>query len=108
MSQFSLFFNLGFRHVLDVYRVEYILFLIAITAVFLARDWKRVIVLILFFTLGYSLTFYLSALNIIRLDQRLVEFLIFLTIFITALSNIFRKKINIISGVIYSGISSWL
>jgi len=92
MSQFSLYFSLGLRHVLDVYRVEYILFLIAISAVFLMRDWKRVIILILSFTLGYSLTYYLSMLNLIHLDQRLIEFLTFLTVFLTAVSNVFRKK----------------
>ena len=92
MSQFSLYFNLGLRHLLDLYRVEYILFLFAVSAVFLLKDWKRVLILVLFFTFSYSISFYTSVLGLYTPDKRLIDFLIFLTIFLTAFSNILRKK----------------
>jgi hypothetical protein len=92
MSQFSLYFSLGIKHLLDLYRVEYILFLIAVSVVFLLKDWRRVLILILFFTIGYGMSFYTSALGLFSPDRRLIDFLIFLTIFFTAVSNILRKK----------------
>ena len=92
MAQFTPFFYLGIRHILDLYRVEYILFLISISVIFIYKDWKHILVLLLFFSAGYSLTYYLSAYHVISMDQRLVEVLIFLSLFLTSLSNIFRKK----------------
>jgi hypothetical protein len=92
MNDFPIYFSLGFRHVTDIYRVEYILFLFAISAIFLLKDWRRVLVLVGFFTLGYSLSYYLSAFGIVRPDIRLIDFLVFLTVFLTAFSNILRKK----------------
>jgi hypothetical protein len=92
MSQFPLYFNLGIKHLLDLYRVEYILFLIAVSVIFLLKDWRRVLILILFFTIGYSLSFYTSALGLFSPDRRLIDFLTFLSIFLTAVSNILRKK----------------
>jgi hypothetical protein len=92
MSQFTPFFNLGLQHILDLYKVEYVLFLISISVIFVYKDWKHVLVLVLFFSIGYSITYYLTAFKIIQLEQRLVEVLIFITLFLTSMSNILRKK----------------
>ncbi len=92
MSQFTPFFYLGIQHILDLYRVEYILFLISISVIFIYKDWKHILVLLLFFSAGYTITYYLAAFHVIRLDQRLVEVLIFLSLFLTSMSNILRKK----------------
>ncbi len=58
---------------------------------YLLRDWKRVLVLVTAFTIGHSITLALATFDIITLRRELIEFLIPLTIFITAISNIFRK-----------------
>ncbi len=92
MSQFAPYFSLGFQHILDIYRVVYVLFLISISVIFVYKDWRHVLILLLFFSIGYSFTYYLTAYKIIQIDQRLVEVLIFLTLFLTSMSNIFRKK----------------
>jgi hypothetical protein len=92
MSQFQIFFRLGLQHILDLYRIEAILFLVALTVVFLIRDWKQVILLVVFFTLGYSLSYYLTFYEVMRTDQRLIDFLRYFTVFITAVSNVLRKK----------------
>jgi hypothetical protein len=92
MSDFPIYFNLGFRHLTDIYRVEYILFLFAISAIFLLKDWRRVFILVAFFTLGYSISYYFSSYGIVRFDRRLIDFLVSLTVFLTAFSNILRKK----------------
>ncbi len=94
MAQFALYFKLGLRHILDIYSVQYVLFIIALTAIFLFKDWKRILILIASFTLGYSMTLYLSVYHIFQPDQRLINYLIPLTIFLTAVSNIIRKKDN--------------
>ncbi|MCC5931700.1 MAG: HupE/UreJ family protein [Cyclobacteriaceae bacterium] len=92
MSQFSLYFKLGVQHILDIYAVDHILFILSLNVIFLLRDWKRVIILVTSFTVGHSLTLGLAALNVVKVNEALVEFLIPVTIFLTALSNIFRKK----------------
>lgn len=56
------------------------------------RDWKRVLVLVTAFTIGHSVTLALSTLEIVSVRADLIEFLIPLTIFITAVSNIFKNE----------------
>lgn len=94
MSQFALFYKLGFRYILDIYNVSYILFLISLLTVFTIKDWKRVIILLVIFILGYSITISLGAYNVIRYNEKLIEFLLPVTIFFTSFTNIFKKKDN--------------
>lgn len=91
MSQFSVYFELGLRHILDLEGFDHILFVIALCSLFTLRDWRKVLILITAFTIGHSVTLALSTLNVIRINASLVEFLIPLTLLVTALSNIFRK-----------------
>jgi hypothetical protein len=93
MSQFQLYFGLGKDHILDyAHGYDHILFVIALCALYQLRDWKQVLILVTAFTIGHSITLALSTLNIISVKTELVEFLIPVTIFITAASNIFKKE----------------
>jgi hypothetical protein len=93
MSQFQLYFGLGKDHILDYANgYDHILFVIALCALYQLRDWKQVLILVTAFTIGHSITLALSTLNIISVKTELVEFLIPVTIFITAASNIFKKE----------------
>ena len=94
MEQFSLYYKLGFRYILDIYSVEYILFLISLLVVFTIKDWKRVIILLVFFIIGYTITFSLASYRVINYNQELLEFLLPMTIFFTSFTNIFKKKDN--------------
>lgn len=96
MSEFELYFVLGKDHILD-YRngYDHILFVVALCALYQLRDWKQVLILVTAFTLGHSITLALSTLNIINVRVDLIEFLIPVTIFITAGSNLFRNEDNI-------------
>jgi hypothetical protein len=67
---------------------------VALCAIYQFRDWKRVLVLVTAFTVGHSITLALATLNIIHVKTELIEFLIPLTIFITSVTNIFRKEEN--------------
>lgn len=92
MSQFRLYFELGIQHILDLNGFDHLLFVIALCAIYSWREWKKVIILVTSFTIGHSITLSLAVFNIIRINSNLIEFLIPLTIFITAISNIFRKS----------------
>lgn len=92
MSEFELYFGLGKDHILDYTNgYDHILFVIALCVLSSIRDWKRVLILITAFTLGHSVTLALATLDIISVKVELIEFLIPVTILITAVSNIFKK-----------------
>jgi hypothetical protein len=92
MSEFELYFGLGKDHILDyINGYDHILFVVALCAMYMLRDWKKLLILITAFTIGHSITLALATLQIISVNQDLIEFLIPLTILITAGSNIFRS-----------------
>lgn len=93
MSEFSLYFQLGVEHILDTRGYDHMLFIIALCTIYLAKEWRRVLILVTAFTIGHSLTLALSTLRIITVRPDLVEFLIPITIFITAASNILKKDL---------------
>lgn len=92
MSLFYVYLQLGFGHIIDYQAFDHILFIITLTAVYLFADWKKVLILVTAFTIGHTATLALSTLSVLSIDSSLVEFLIPLTIFITAIGNIFEKK----------------
>lgn len=92
MSQFAIYFELGREHILDIDGYDHILFVIALCAIYLLQDWKKVLILITAFTIGHSITLALSTLEIVKVNSGVIEFLIPCTIFITAFSNILRKQ----------------
>lgn len=89
MDQFWFYFKLGLTHVLDLSAYDHILFLIALTVPFAFKDWKRVLWLVTVFTIGHTVALVLSSYNVVRVSVSLVEFLIPVTILITALFNVF-------------------
>lgn len=92
MSEFGLYFELGIDHILDVNGYDHILFVIALCAVYILQDWKRVLILVTAFTIGHSVTLALATLRIVNFDSDLIEFLIPVTIFLTAIFNLFKKE----------------
>lgn len=93
MSEFQLYFGLGADHILDYKNgYDHIIFIVALCALYLAREWKQILILVTAFTIGHSVTLALSTLRIISADVELIEFLIPLTIFITAVSNLFKDE----------------
>lgn len=92
MSEFELYFGLGKDHILDANGYDHILFVIALCILYSLREWRRVLVLVTAFTVGHSITLALATLRIINVNQDLIEFLIPVTILVTAASNIFRKE----------------
>jgi hypothetical protein len=89
MSEFWLYFNIGLQHVLDIDGYDHVLFLIALTVPYAFKDWKRVLILVSLFTLGHTLALLLSVFEVVIIKASLVEFLIPITILITALFHLF-------------------
>jgi hypothetical protein len=92
MNQFQLYFNLGIQHILDLKGFDHILFVIALAVVYMIKDWGKILVLVTAFTIGHSFTLVLATLKVIQVNTDLVEFLIPVTIAITALANILKPK----------------
>ena len=88
MQDFWIFFKIGINHVLDFNGYDHILFLIALTAPYVAKDWKRILLLVSIFTIGHTLALLLSVFNIVVFKVTIVELLIPITILITAFYNI--------------------
>lgn len=92
MSLFELYFKLGLQHIADLKGYDHILFILILCAVYSIKEWRRVLILITAFTIGHSLTLALATLDLIRVDGDVIEFLIPLTIFVTALANVLNRK----------------
>jgi len=95
MSSLLIFLELGYDHIIDINGLDHVLFVIAICTTYTLYDWKRVLILITAFTIGHSLTLALAVLDIMSIDSTLVEFLIPITILITAITNMFNTQNSI-------------
>ena len=94
MNDLAFFFKEGWQHIISFYALDHQLFIIALAAIYILKDWKKVLVLVTAFTIGHSLTLALSIYDVIRANEKWVEFLIPITIIITAIFNFFTKDFN--------------
>ena len=92
MDNFIFFIREGLFHVLDWNAYDHVLFLIALVAVYDFGNWKRVLWLISLFTIGHSFSLILAFYKVVAINADLIEFLIPITILITALANIIYAK----------------
>ncbi|HUR65345.1 MAG TPA: HupE/UreJ family protein [Chitinophagaceae bacterium] len=92
MQDLGFYFKLGWEHIISKEALDHQLFIAALVAIYLLKDWKQVLILVTAFTIGHSLTLALSVFDVIRINSKWVEFLIPLTIVITAITNLFQKK----------------
>ena len=88
---FGIYLELGFKHILDLKAYDHILFVMTLCAVYVLKDWKKVLWLVTAFTLGHSLTLALAVFKLVHIEASVIEKLIPITIMITALSNVFWK-----------------
>lgn len=88
MQDFWFYTKLGFWHVLDISAYDHILFLAALTIPFTVRRWKTILLLATLFTIAHCTSLALSVYEVLVMDTTLVEFLIPITICLTALFNL--------------------
>lgn len=93
-STFFVYLRLGFEHIVDPGAWDHLLFVIALVAIYTIREWKHLLVLVTAFTVGHSLTLALATLQLVTVDSGLVEFLIPVTIFLTAIVNIVEVRLR--------------
>ena len=105
MQDFPLYFELGWQHILDWQGYDHILFVSALCGIYTFQNWRRVLWLVTAFTLGHSITLALSVLDQVRTDAAWIEFLIPVTIMVTALFNIFNKSFSLQSARISYGLA---
>ena len=91
MQDFIFYLKLGWEHIISIDALDHQLFVLVLVAVYSFSDWKKILVMVTAFTIGHSITLALSTLDIIRISSDWVEFLIPLTIVITAFDNIIFK-----------------
>lgn len=92
MNDLSFYFKEGWHHIISLDALDHQLFILALCAIYLLKDWRQVLVLVTAFTIGHSLTLALSIYDVIHINDKLVEFLIPCTIIITAIYNLTIKK----------------
>jgi len=83
------FVLLGVEHILSGY--DHIAFLLALIVV--APSFRAVLPIVTAFTAAHSITLLVAALGIVRMDSRVVESAIALSICYVALENLFRRKV---------------
>ncbi|MEO0901717.1 MAG: HupE/UreJ family protein, partial [Bacteroidota bacterium] len=98
MQEFWFYVDLGFKHVLDFGAYDHILFLAALATPFTFKKWKKVVLLATIFTIAHCTSLALSAFDVFAVDVGLIEFLIPVTIFLTALFNliyVFKDAVDV-------------
>lgn len=91
MNDFTFFFKLGWQHIISWDALDHLLFIAALTAIYLVKNWKQVAILVTAFTIGHSVTLALSVYDTVRVNSKWVEFLIPLTIVVTAFFNLLNR-----------------
>jgi len=88
LSELTTYITLGFRHITDPNGADHILFLLVLAAIYRLREWRGIVGVVTAFTLGHSLTLALAVTGWLRLPTTVIEFLIPVTIVLTAVENI--------------------
>lgn len=87
MEDFWFYIKMGLDHVLDLGAYDHILFLSALAIPFTFKQWKGVVLLATVFTVTHCLSLFLSVYEMVTVEVALIEFLIPVTILLTALYN---------------------
>lgn len=94
MNDFWLYFEIGYKHIADLKGLDHILFIMALCLRYQFSDWRKLLILVTAFTIGHSITLALSVFDLVGYSLKWIEFLIPVTIVITAASNLFVKKFS--------------
>jgi hypothetical protein len=94
MHEFWMYTQIGFDHIANLSGMDHILFVAALCIRYQLSDWKKWLILVTAFTIGHSVTLVLSVFNYLDFSTNWIEFLIPVTILITAISNMFVKQFS--------------
>jgi len=94
MDNFFFYIELGLDHVLDFAAYDHILFLTAMSIPFSFKSWKKVLWLVTVFTVAHCLSLAISVYGIVEVNVGLIEFLIPVTIALTAIFNLGYSRLK--------------
>ena len=94
MDNWSFYIWEGFWHVLDITAYDHILFIILLVVPFVFKNWRQLLLLVSSFTLGHTISLLLVNFGELSLPTPVIEFLIPVTIALTALYNLFTAHIK--------------
>ncbi|MGB7396087.1 MAG: HupE/UreJ family protein [Pricia sp.] len=94
MEDFWFYTKLGLDHVLDPNAYDHILFLMALALPFSFKSWKKVLVLATVFTISHCTSLALSSYELLEVEVVWIEFLIPVTIVMTAVFNLLYIQTN--------------
>ena len=86
------YFKLGWEHIIGWGAWDHLLFIAALISVYTTRDMKKILILVTAFTIGHSITLVLAALEHVNVNREIIEFLIPLSILVTAIFNLTSKR----------------
>lgn len=98
MNDFGLYFSVGVDHITDLNGFDHILFLLALCLPYRPGNWRKVLILITAFTVGHSVTLALSVLNLVPFSADWIEFVIPITIAISAAYHLFKRNESLVKG----------
>ncbi len=101
MSDFWLYFTLGLNHVLDWQAYDHVLFIIALCAAYSLESWKRLLGLVSMFTLGHTISLFLSHFMAVSVSAVWIEFLIPVTIISAGIYNLVKAGEHAIKGKVW-------
>lgn len=89
MNDFIFYLRLGFEHILDINAYDHLLFLVAMSLPFVFKQSRLLLLLVTAFTIGHTLSLWAASAGIIRFSSNWIEFLIPMTILLTALHTLY-------------------
>ena len=92
MQPLLFYVQLGFEHIADLAGYDHILFLVALCSVYRLEQWRKITILVTAFTVGHCVTLILASTDVVSIRSDIIEFLIPVTILLTALQNVINHR----------------
>lgn len=92
MQDFQFYFNLGWHHILDLRSYSHALFILALYSAYNISDLKKLLILFMSFTVGYSTIMVLGLWYSIPVSAGFADFIIPGTVLVMALYNIVNRR----------------
>lgn len=94
MSTFNTYLRLGYEHIMNFDALDHLIFIVVLLAAHRPRHWLKMLIAVTLFAVGHSVSLTLASFNLISVDKQLIEFLIPVTILLTALFNLTKFGSN--------------
>jgi hypothetical protein len=86
------YFEIGWEHIINRTAWDHLLFIMALVAIYVFSDWRQLLILVTAFTIGHSATLILATFNLVKFSSAWIEFLIPVTIMLTAIYDLAKQK----------------